>query len=164
MSYIWKQENIPHKGWRLDDVIDIRDDDQPEWDTPYETCMMCGNEKIRYIHLVSHPELREQYRVGCVCAEKMTNDYTSPRKMETNLRNRANRRKTWKNKKWSVSKSGNFFLKYEQHHILIYKDKKTGKYKVKVGDTFGKKPFDTVREAKNAAFNGVELFKQQGKW
>jgi hypothetical protein len=36
---------------------------------------MSGNEKIRYVHIMEHPDLDETFEVGCVCAEKMSGDY-----------------------------------------------------------------------------------------
>jgi hypothetical protein len=160
----WKQQGVPHKGWTLTDVIDVREDGQSEYETDYETCMMCGNEKIRYVHLVTHEEISEEYRVGCVCAEKMTNDYINPKKREKELRNRTNRRVNLVKKDWRRSPNGNHYINYEKHHLLIYKDKKTNKYKVKVGEKFGNKTFNTLEQAKIAAFNGVEYFKEKGKW
>lgn len=164
MGNLWKQPGIPHKGWIQEDVIDIREDGQPEWDTPYETCMMCGNEKIRYVHILTHQEINEEFRVGCICAEKMTNDYVTPKRLENELQNRAKRLKTWKQKEWKRSQNGNLFLKYEGHHILIYRDKKTNLYKVKIDETFGNKTFKLIEEAKSAAFKGVEYFKEAGEW
>jgi len=164
MANFWKQHGIPHKGWTLVDVIDVREDGQSEWETDYETCMMCGNEKIRYVHILEHPEVDEEFRVGCTCAEKMTNDYINPERRERELRNRASRRVNWTKKDWKISKSGNFFLTVDGQHLLIYKDKKTNKYKVKIGETFGKKTFDTLAEAKIAAFNGMEYLKDKGDW
>ena len=164
MSNHWKQQGIPHKGWQLQDVIDVREDGQTEWETNYETCMMCGNEKIRYVHVVYHREINEEYRVGCVCAEKMTNDYVNPKLREKELRNRTNRRINWTKKPWKVNKNGNFYLKYEEHLLLIYRDKKTQKYKAKIGETFGTKSFDTVDRAKVAVFNGIEYFRTRGEW
>lgn len=164
MANYWKQQGIPHKGWTLVDVIDVREDGQAEWETDYETCMMCGNEKIRYVHIVEHAEVGEEFRVGCTCAEKMTNDYLNPERRERELRNRANRRINWTKKDWKRSKNGNHFLNIEEHHLLIYRDKKTTKYKVKIGETFGKKTFDTLEKAKIAAFNGMEYLKDKGEW
>ena len=97
----WKQFGVPHRGWQLKDVIDIREEGQAEWETDYETCMMCGNEKIRYVHIVTHEEVCEEFRVGCNCAERMTEDYLNPERRERELRNRANRKTNWKNKQWS---------------------------------------------------------------
>lgn len=164
MANYWKEQGIPHKGWTLIDVIDIREEGQSELDTNYETCMMCGNEKIRYIHIVKHAEITEEFKVGCTCAERMTNDYINPGKRERDLRNRANRRVNWRKKDWKVSKNGNYFLNIEGRHLLIYKDKKTNKYKVKISEQFGHKTFDTLEKAKIAAFNRMEYLKEKGKW
>jgi hypothetical protein len=164
MANYWKQQGIPHKGWTLVDVVDVRENGQSEEDTEYETCMMCGNEKIRYVHIVEHVELGNEFRVGCTCAEKMTNDYLNPERRERELRNRANRRINWTKKDWKRSKNGNHFLNIEEHHLLIYRVKNTNKYKVKIDETFGKKTFDTLEKAKIAAFNGMEYLKDKEEW
>lgn len=164
MANFWKQQGIPHKGWTLVNVIDVREDGQPEWETEYESCMMCGNEKIRYVHVVEHAEISEEFRVGCNCAEKMTNDYINPERRERELRNRANRRINWTKKDWKRSKNGNHFLNIEEHHLLIYRDKKTNKYKVKIGGTFGRKIFESLEKAKIAVFSGIEYLKGKGEW
>jgi len=93
MANFWRQHGLPHKGCPLVDAIDVRENDQAEWETDYKTCMMCRNEKIRYVHIVEHAEVGEKFRVGCTCAEKMTSDYLrSHERRERELRNRANRR------------------------------------------------------------------------
>lgn len=164
MANLWKQKDVPHKGWVLIDVIDVREDNQPEHETDYESCMMCGNERIRYVHVVEHPQYEESLRVGCVCAEKMTNDYLNPRKLEQKLRNRASRKANWKNKEWKFSIKGNRYIKQDGHLITIFRDKKTNKYKVSIDQTFGKKVFNTLDEAKISAFNGIEYFKDREEW
>ena len=164
MSNYWKIQGVPHKGWKLRTVIDVREEGQSEWEADYETCMMCGNERIRYVHIVSHDEIDEDYRVGCVCAEKMTNDYITPRRLEKELRNRASRLINWSKKQWKRSQNGNHYLKYEDHHLLIYKDKKSNKFKAKVGETFGKKTFETLEQAKIAVLKGIEYLKEKGEW
>jgi hypothetical protein len=164
MTNYWKQSGIPHKGWILNDVIDIRKDRESEDETDYETCMMCGNEKIRYVHLLKHPEVEDEFRVGCICAENMTNDYYNPRQREKELRNRANRLKNWHNRKWKLSQKGNFYLKIENHILVIFKDKFTRKFKVMIDTTAGSKVFENLEKAKIAAFKGIEYFKKSGKW
>ena len=164
MSKLWKNKDIPHKGWTLISVIDVREDGQSEEDTYYENCMMCGKEKIRYVHIVTHSNIDEEFRVGCVCSEHMSNDYINPKRLEQKLRNRTNRRNNWIRKEWKRSPKGNYYINFEEHHLLIYRDKITNKYKVKIGETFGKKIFDTIEKAKVAVFNGVEYFKEKGNW
>ena len=99
----WDQSGVPHKGWDCVDVVDLRADGGPADETDYATCQMCGNEKIRYVHVMAHPDLAENLEVGCVCAEKMSNDYEGPRRREAKLRNRAVRRTRWLQRKWRVS-------------------------------------------------------------
>ena len=71
----WDQPGVPHKGWHCVDVVDLRADGESADETDYATCQMCGNEKIRYVHIMEHPDLDENFEVGCVCAEKMSDDY-----------------------------------------------------------------------------------------
>lgn len=164
MPNYWKIQGVPHKGWRLIDVEDIRVDGQSELDTEYECCMMCGHDKIRYVHIVCHDETGHKFRVGCNCAEKMTDDYVNPEQRERELRNRNNRRLAWSRKIWRVNEKGNLILKIDGHRILIFKPKNMNKYKVVIDDIFGKKLFEEVSLAKHAAFEGVEYLKKRGEW
>lgn len=164
MSNKWNQPNIPHKGWSLEYVYDIREDGQSADETDYETCMMCNNERIRFVHVVTHKDVEEDFKVGCVCAEKLTSDYVTSRRLETALRNKANRRISWSKKKWKVSQNGNHYLNVEDRHLLIYQDKKSKKFKCKIKETFGKKSFESIHQAKIAIFNGIEYMKENGEW
>ena len=164
MTNFWKQPGVPHKGWSLIDVIDIRDYGQGEEDTEYETCMMCGHEKIRYVHIVEHQEIDEEFRVGCVCAKNMTNDYVNPGKKERNLRNRANRRNNWSKRNWKISQKGNLYLKIDTHLIVIFEERKSKKYKVMIDKVVGNMTFESIELAKLGAFLGVEYFKELGEW
>jgi hypothetical protein len=103
----WGQPGVPHKGWHCVDVVDLRADGESADETDYATCQMCGNEKIRYVHIMEHPDLDENFDVGCVCAEKMSGDYEGPKRREAKLRNRAARRTRWLQRKWRVSAKGN---------------------------------------------------------
>jgi len=151
---------IPHKGWRLINVIDVREDGQSESDTNYESCMMCGNEKIRYVHIVSHDEVA----VGCNCAARMTEDYVNPERREAELRNRANRRISWSKKQWKYSKSDNLYLNYENHFLLIFKDKYSAKFKIRIDERVSKKTYDDIDLAKIAVFKNIEHMKENDKW
>lgn len=164
MPNFWNIEGIPHKGWVLKEVYDVRADGRSPEETGYGTCMMCNNERIRYVHVVTHENVKEEFRVGCICAEKMTNDYVNPRRFEKELKSRAGKRIQWTKKDWNISQNGNHYLNFELHHLLIYRDKKTMKFKCKIGDVFGQKSFDTLEHAKNAIFTGIDFLKEKGKW
>lgn len=164
MQNYWNKPGIPHKGWSLIDVIDVREGGQDEDDTDYESCMMCGKEKIRFVHILEHSEVKEEFRVGCVCAEKMTNDYHNPKRLENDLRNKASRRTNWVNKEWKYSKNGNQYLNKDGHHFLIYQDKKTKKYKGAIDDRWGKITFENIQQAKAALFNVMGILEKRREW
>lgn len=105
------------------DVVDLRADGESADETDYATCQMCGNEKICYVHVMEHPDLDENFDVGCVCAEKMSDDYEGPKRREAKLRNRAVRRTRWLQRKWRVSAKGNSFLNVDGHNLGVHPTK-----------------------------------------
>lgn len=160
----WNNKDVPHKGWILVDVIDVREDGQPPDETDYEKCMMCGNEKIRYVHIVEHNEIEEQYRVGCICAEKLTEDYVNPKEREKELKRKSNERISWIKKKWKISKSGNHYLNIDGNNIVVFDDKISGKLKCKINDKFGSKIYNDISAAKIGLYNKIEDLKKKGNW
>ncbi|MEI7038226.1 hypothetical protein [Fulvimonas yonginensis] len=148
----WDTAGVPHKGWTCVDVIDLRADGEPADETDYATCQMCGNEKIRYVHVMAHPALDEHLEVGCVCAEKMSDDYEGPKRREATLRNRAVRRARWLRRKWRVSAKGNSFLNLEGYNLVVYPTK-AGSWGYKIGGRFGGRTYPTSSEAKLALFD-----------
>lgn len=143
---LWNQEGIPHKGWNHVNVIDMGE--------AIEKCQMCGKEDIRYVHIMEHADYVEDLRVGCVCAEKMSNDYDRPREKEQKLRNRAARRTKWLTRTWRVSAKGNPFLNIESYNITVFPTK-YGKWGYKIGDKFGKEYYKTQDGAKLASFEHI---------
>jgi len=160
----WNNKDIPHKGWILVDVIDVRDDGQPADETDYEKCMMCGNEKIGYWLMVEQKGLDGKYRVGCICAEKMTEDYINPREREKELKRKSNERISWVKKKWKTSKSGNTFRIIDGNNLVVFNDKITGKYKCIINDKFGSVTYNDLSAAKIGLFKKMEELKQKGRW
>jgi hypothetical protein len=159
---LWNQTNIPHKNWYCVDVIDNK--------TPNATCEMCGNECVRYVHVMSHPEHQGYLNVGCVCAEKMENDYVNPRKRERKLRNAAarivrqkkraaeNREKNIslvQNANWALSQSGNYYLnvlgiKYSCH-IVVVKSKFGNFWAIGTNGKFSSYKYSSREDAMRAA-------------
>lgn len=164
MANHWNLEGIPHKGWVLQAVYDVRGGGETEEEAHYETCMMCNNERIRYVHVVTHPGVEKDFKVGCICAEKMTGDYVNPKEREKDLKSRAGKRIQWLKKEWHINQNGNYYLMFEEHYLLVYRDKQTGKFKCRIGEVFGQKAFDTLEQAKNAVFTGIDFLKERAHW
>ena len=120
----WNKADIPHKGWEYIGMEDLGEDVYPGDPIPYEQCEMCGKEKIRYVHLLKHPDYDGKIRVGCDCASKMICDYVTPQERERNLKNRVNRRKNFMKQEWyRKPETGNYTLRYKGDYITIMKSK-----------------------------------------
>lgn len=120
----WDKKDIPHKGWIEIGMEDLGEEAEFGDEIQYEQCEMCGNEKIRYVHIMKHPEFLGKLRVGCICACHMTDDYESPQARERELRNRVQRKKNFMKREWrQVIKTGNYTLKYKGEHITIMRSK-----------------------------------------
>lgn len=120
----WNKLGIPHKGWKCIDVLDLGENTEKIEEIEYEQCEMCGNEKIRYVHVMEHPEYPETLHVGCVCAEKMSGDYDNPRKLENLLKNKANRRRNFNRIEWKFNPSRkSYSKKYKGEYITIVESK-----------------------------------------
>ena len=79
-----------------------------------------GNEKIRYAHVMVHPDYAEEIHVGCVCTEKMTDDYINPRKSEMALKNRNSRKNNFNRAQWNFNATKKTYSKkYKGEYITI---------------------------------------------
>lgn len=147
----WDHPNVPHKEWRCVNITDLGE--------PIHTCEMCGQEQIRYVHTMEHDD-HDNLDVGCVCAEKMTDDYINPKLREARLKNRAARRMKWLRRKWRVSAKGNLFLNTGGRNVGVRFDKTARKwsYWIKeewLGTSFSGASFNTSQEAKLALFDDL---------
>ncbi len=149
MNGRWDQKGLPHKGWSCDDVIDLGSDEAMD-DSDYATCKMCGQERVRYVHVMSHPDLSESISVGCICAGKMNGDYEGAKRRETTLKNKAARKAKWLSRKWRTSMKGNPFINVDGQNLGIHKSKTRWGYRI--GKNFGPDLYPTVDEAKLALF------------
>ena len=150
MNY-WDHKGVPHKGWTCIGVEDLRSDGQVADETDYGSCSMCGNEKIRFVHTMRHPEFDKDLEVGCMCAEKMTDDYFSPKIREKELKSKADRRARWLQRRWRLSANGNEYMKIDGNHILVFL-KKNRRWGYKLNDFFSEESYSTSDEAKLALF------------
>jgi hypothetical protein len=156
MSNLWDQPGIPHSGWTCVSVYDTRESEEPGDEPEYETCQMCGNERIRFVHVMENPRHVGQIEAGCICAEKMSGDYSGPREREGRLASRAIRRKTWLSRKWHVSWGGNLSLKAKDIDVrvgIVRNNFHEGWWNYRIGSTFGRERYPTVEAAKLALFD-----------
>ncbi len=138
-------------------------------DAPEATCEMCEVQEIRYVHTMTHPNYAVELNVGCVCAEKMEDDYVRPRLREKALRSAAGRKKRWLSRKWKTSTRGNSYINTDGFNITIYANR-GGSWsgRIEERDTgrsvASKKQYPTEDAAKLGAFDGMVFLKAKRGW
>lgn len=163
MTARWNTPNVPHKGWKCLDVVDVRADGESAEKANYEVCQMCGQERIRFVHIMEHSTMPSELRVGCICAEKMSDDYVAPKERERELRNRSTRRAKWLTRKWKVSRKGHPWIKAGDYHIVVCAEGRAGQYRLFINEKRGQRLYPSESAAKLAAFDAVEKMKERGK-
>ena len=149
------QPGVPHKGWTLSGVTDLQLDEGRAFGE-YEDCEFCGHEQIRYVHTLTHREHPDAIRVGCICAEHLTEDYVNPRQREGELRNRAARRDHWPRRAWKKSAKGNLYLTTpDDHHVIVFPAR--GGFMLRIDDKPGRKVYPTKLAAQLASFDYLYL-------
>lgn len=160
MSSQWNTPNVPHKGWKCLDVVDVRGGGESEDEANYEVCQMCGQERIRFVHIMQHTAMPDGLRVGCICAEKMSDDYVAPKQREREVRNRSTRRSKWLTRKWKVSRNGHPWLKAGDYHVVVCSEgRQPVQYRLFINERRGQRLYPSELTAKLASFDAIEKMK-----
>lgn len=121
---------------------------------------MCGNEKIRFVHGLINPDFDGEMNVGCVCAEKMTNDYVNPERRENEVRNRANWKYNFMKQEWYRKANGNYVLNYKGQFITVVSSRYGGGFDVYCGGqkiwTYKGQKITDLHTAKLAIFDAFD--------
>jgi hypothetical protein len=133
------------------------------------TCEMCETQQIRYVHSMQHTDFPEILAVGCVCAERMEDDYLGPKRRERIIRSSAGRKRKWLTRSWKVSTRGNIFINTDGMNITIYKKQNkrwAGRIEERASGRSVNSRFDypTVEAAKLAAFDAMIFLKTKRGW
>ena len=164
MSNLWNTPNVPHKGWKCLDVVDVRAGGESSDEANYESCEMCGHERIRFVHIMQNLEHLSELRVGCVCAEKMSDDYVTPKKRERVLLSRATRRKKWLSRRWRRSAKGNLWIKAEGYHVVVATEPdQPDKCRGFINQKRGWILYESSDAARLAMFDAIEKMKDLAK-
>jgi hypothetical protein len=110
---LWRVEGVPHKGWICADMEDLGRE--------RTICEMCERQEIRYVHHMEHPDYPSALRVGCICAEHMEEDYTTPKRRERELVKRQEQRLAWTQTEWRTYRLGNKCLTFKRHVFTVWK-------------------------------------------
>jgi hypothetical protein len=149
----WTTPGVPHSGWKC---VDVEDTEEAE-----DKCEMCGNESIRYVHVMSHPDYPKRLQVGCVCAGHMEGDALKAKMRDGRLRGRSEKRlKFILSPLWRSTRNGGERIKRVGGTHVIYRTKSGTFGHCTMSDipgvgaqSFSKRTYDCTRDAKEALFN-----------
>jgi hypothetical protein len=117
---------MPRKGW---EYVGIEDHLSPVF-----TCEMCGNDAVRFEHVLRHAEVDHAVGVGCVCAGHMLEDYERPRRRENDLKARLRAVEAFTSREWRRGRRGGFWKEFRGKGFVVLAWKAGDGYAGKVVD------------------------------
>jgi hypothetical protein len=146
----WNKPDIPCRGWLCERVYYVQENNPDS----YEVCHLCGNDHVKFVFVLSHPEYPEKIKVDSACVEKLMDNYVDPIIREKELLNRHRRRLNWLDMPWRLSKQGNDYMNISGYNITIFEDNhKKGKWGYHIAGGANRKLFDSKDLAKIAVFD-----------
>lgn len=150
-----KRWGAPLSNWHCDEIVDVREDD---YEASLSECDLCGCDRVRYEHHMSHIEFPFPVVVGCICAGIMEGDILKAKERERLIRNRSKRKRHFVEKPWCPTPQGGYVRQYKKHDIYI--DPRGETYRVYVDggqiDRYKGKPITNLLAATYAAFNAID--------
>ena len=153
----WSKPGVPQKGWLCTGIEDLG--------APNKVCEMCETQRIRYVHYMEHPAYPDTLGVGCICAGHMEQDHEAARNRERSIKSSAHRRSKWLKRKWKESARGNPYINTDGFNIVLYKQGRQWSGTITNRQTeekhHARRRYDTLDQAKLAAFDGMIFLKQR---
>lgn len=117
---------------------------------------------------MEHADYDGTVAAGCVCAEHMEEDYSSPERpsrakaREGLLRNSASRMKRWLTLRgWKLSRKGNPYISKNAYHIVIFPTGAQYSFKIERKNSnkpyFYRRSFDSIDAAKLSSFDAMSF-------
>jgi hypothetical protein len=143
--------DIPRADWQCAEVADLR----ALPDAPAEVvCEVCGEARIRFVHVLEHEAHPESVGACAACAEDFTGDRVNPRAVEVRVRLKSAAREEWLNDRWRLSIRKNHVLQVNGHSMSVFPVKfKDGLWSARLDSTYLPGMYPTVEEALNALFD-----------
>lgn len=118
--------NAPLEHWKCRQVID--------GETAEFKCELCDCKKVRYIHVMVHPDYDGEINVGCICAGVMEGDLVAAKARDDAARRKSQRKVNFRKKKWAEIKDDTWSVKYKKRVVMIERDAFRGKdfYKISI--------------------------------
>ena len=130
----------------------------------YSTCELCGT-SINWVHALQHFESGWEVAVGCICAERLTDQnsrmYEAKAKKEhrkklseekRKLKSRSKRKDLY-TKSFKLTENGNYFSKKFQ--VLVFN--RHNSWNLKIGEKWVNSRLPSYQEAVDSSFDAVDF-------
>lgn len=146
----WLNPSTPKKGWKCKAVFDSGSVDR------WRLCEMCEARRIRYGHVVRHPDHPELV-VGSECVKDMTRNAEKVIARDRLMRSRARGRERWLNHAWTQSFKGNYYTKYKGITWIVFRKGAAWSFLYEAGDVtrFSQRLFKTEEDAMLHAYDCI---------
>lgn len=144
----------PHSGWICEDVEIMKD--------ATFTCDLCGYDRIKYVHIMIHPQWNGEFRVGCVCDGTMSGNMLAAQERDDAAKRKESRKRAFLKKQWVEHQAGFMVLPKTRRTITAETDSFRGRefYKVIVGGEpyqwWENRRIETLEAAKAVVFEVLE--------
>lgn len=126
------------------------------------TCELCDYDRIRYVHVMVHPQWNGEFRVGCVCDGTMSGNMLAAQERDDAAKRKEARKRAFLKKQWVEHPAGFMVLPKTRRTITAETDSFRGRefYKVIVGGEpyqwWENRRIETLEAAKSVAFEVLE--------
>lgn len=144
----------PLDGWFCEDVIT-----KPVAEF---TCELCDYDRIKYVHVMVHPQWPDKFNVGCVCDGTMSGNMLAAQERDDAAKRRDSRKRAFMKKQWVEHPAGFMVLPKTRKTITAEIDSFRGRefYTVSVGGEpyqwWNNLRIETLDAAKTVAFEVLE--------
>lgn len=144
----------PLFGWICVDVEDMG--------SASFVCDLCGYDRIRYVHVMEHPEWNGRFHVGCVCDGTMSGNMLAAKQRDDDARKKSARRVRFMSKPWRESPSGTLELLRSREKVIAEPDSFRGRtyYRVKVSGEeyqwYSNRRMESLEDVKRLVFEVLE--------
>lgn len=144
----------PRSGWVCEDVITM--------DSATFACELCDYDRIKYVHVMLHPQWNGEFRVGCVCDGTMSGNMLAAKECDDAAKRSESRRSAFMKKQWVEHPAGFMVLHKTRKTITAEKGTFRGRefYKVVIGGEsyqwWENRRIETLEAAKAVVFEVLE--------
>lgn len=108
----WLDPVFPVTGWACSGIEDAGHEGR--------LCDVCQGVRIRFAHVMTHPDVPQALLAGLGCVEKMVDDPFRAEKHERAFRTDLRIRSDWPRRVWQVSRVGNPYINSRGYNIAIW--------------------------------------------